>query len=142
MKQVSIFIAVLFSAFNTIAQVQRTKPVKPQVDSAIVGTATTTSTSFSKSTKKKNRELFKELDLSRTQMKQLKEMRQEAKVKKNVIEDNTKLTDEERKQQLREFKKEQLKKMQQILTPEQLTKLKALKKEEATSQMEMDDIDN
>jgi Spy/CpxP family protein refolding chaperone len=142
MKQISIFIAVFFFAFTTLAQVQRTKPVKPQVDSAIVAAPTTTSTSFSKSSKKKNRELFKQLDLSRTQMKQLKEMRQEGKVKKMAIEDNTKLTDEERKQQLREFKKEQLKKMQEILTPEQLTKLKALKKEEASGQMEMDDLEN
>ena len=62
--------------------------------------------------------------------------------KKQTIESNTQLSDAEIKQQTREFKKGQLKKMQQILTPEQLSKLKAFKKDETGLQMDDMEIDN
>jgi len=75
-------------------------------------------------------------------MKQLKEMRQDAKIKKQTIESNTQLSDAETKQQTREFKKGQLKRMQQILTPEQLSKLKAFKKDETGLLMDDMEIDN
>ena len=129
MKKIISFFIIVICVFAASAQIQRTKP---QVATNEV----------TKSTKKQNRELFKELDLSRTQMKQLKEMRKEAKIKKQTIESNTELSDAETKQQTREFKKGQLKRMQQILTPEQLSKLKAFKKDETGLQMDDMEIDN
>jgi|GEM_PF-3575506 len=141
MKKIISFFIIVICAFAASAQIQRTKPVNSKFDSATIATQVSPN-EVTKSTTKQNRELFKELDLSRTQMKQLKEMRQDAKTKKQTIESNTQLSDAEIKQQTREFKKGQLKKMQQILTPEQLSKLKAFKKDETGLQMDDMEIDN
>ena len=141
MKKIISFFIIVICVFAASAQIQRTKPVNSKFDSATIATQVAPN-EVTKSTKKQNRELFKELDLSRTQMKQLKEMRQDAKTKKQTIESNTQLSDAETKQQTREFKKGQLKKMQQILTPEQLSKLKAFKKDETCLQMDDMEIDN
>lgn len=141
MKKIISFFIIVICAFAASAQIQRTKPVNSKFDSATIATQVAPN-EVTKSTTKQNRELFKELDLSRTQMKQLKEMRQDAKTKKQTIESNTQLSDAETKQQTREFKKGQLKKMQQILTPEQLSKLKAFKKDETGLQMGDMEINN
>ena len=141
MKKIISFFIIVICVFAASAQIQRTKPVNSKFDSATIATQVAPN-EVTKSTKKQNRELFKELDLSRTQMKQLKEMRQDAKTKKQTIESNTQLSDAETKQQTREFKKGQLKKMQQILTPEQLSKLKAFKKDETGLQMDDMEINN
>lgn len=141
MKKIISFFIIVICAFAASAQIQRTKPVNSKFDSATIATQVAPN-EVTKSTTKQNRELFKELDLSRTQMKQLKEMRQDAKTKKQTIESNTQLSDAEIKQQTREFKKGQLKRMQQILTPEQLSKLKAFKKDETGLQMDDMEIDN
>lgn len=141
MKKIISFFIIVICVFAASAQIQRTKPVNSKFDSATIATQVSPN-EVTKSTTKQNRELFKELDLSRTQMKQLKEMRQDAKTKKQTIESNTQLSDAEIKQQTREFKKGQLKKMQQILTPEQLSKLKAFKKDETGLQMDDMEIDN
>ena len=141
MKKIISFFIIAICAFAASAQIQRTKPVNSKFDSATIATQVAPN-EVTKSTTKQNRELFKELDLSRTQMKQLKEMRQDAKTKKQTIESNTQLSDAEKKQQTREFKKGQLKRMQQILTPEQLSKLKAFKKDETGLQIDDMEIDN
>jgi len=141
MKKIISFFIIVICAFAASAQIQRTKPVNSKFDSATIATQVSPN-EVTKSTTKQNRELFKELDLSRTQMKQLKEMRQDAKTKKQTIESNTQLSDAEIKQQTREFKKGQLKKMQQILTPEQLSKLKAFKKDETGLLIDDMEIDN
>lgn len=141
MKKIISFFIIVIGAFAASAQIQRTKPVNSKFDSATIATQVAPN-EVTKSTKKQNRELFKELNLSRTQMKQLKEMRQDAKTKKQTIESNTQLSDAETKQQTREFKKGQLKRMQQILTPEQLSKLKAFKKDETGLLMDDMEIDN
>lgn len=141
MKKIISFFIIVICAFAASAQIQRTKPVNSKFDSATIATQVAPN-EVTKSTTKQNRELFKELDLSRTQMKQLKEMRQDAKTKKQTIESNTQLSDAETKQQTREFKKGQLKRMQQILTPEQLSKLKAFKKDETGLQMGDMEINN
>lgn len=141
MKKIISFFIIVICAFATSAQIQRTKPVNSKFDSATIATPVAPN-EVTKSTTKQNRELFKELDLSRTQMKQLKEMRQDAKTKKQTIESNTQLSDAEIKQQTREFNKGQLKRMQQILTPEQLSKLKAFKKDETGLQMGDMEINN
>ena len=82
MKKIICFFIIVICAFAASAQIQRTKPVNSKTDSATIATQVATN-DVTKFTTKQNRELFKELDLSRTQMKQLKEMRKEAKIKKN-----------------------------------------------------------
>jgi Spy/CpxP family protein refolding chaperone len=145
MKKITsiIIVGILFST-ATFAQIQRSKPSKSATDSTIVATTPSTpvmADQAPQASRKDKRAMMKELNLSRTQMKQLKGMRQDAKAQKDAIDGNTQLSDEERKAKLREFRKEQLKKMQQILTPEQIQKLKEMRKQKAGDKMEMDDLE-
>jgi Spy/CpxP family protein refolding chaperone len=137
-----ITIGILFSTVG-VAQIQRTKPSKAATDSAVVTTPASPvmTDEMPQASRKDKRAMMKELNLSRTQMKQLKGMKQDGKAQKDAITNNTKLTDQERKQQLKELRVSQLKKMQQILTPEQITKLKEMRKQKAGDKMEMDDLD-
>ena len=71
------------------------------------------------------KERFKELDLTREQKVKMKEIMQSGKAAKEAIENNTQLSDQDRKKQMRELQKSQMQKMQAILTPEQIEKFKA-----------------
>jgi Spy/CpxP family protein refolding chaperone len=140
MKKIISFLVLSILLTSAFAQVKRNKPAKAIVDSAVQSTPVI-SEEVSKSYRKDKRAMMKELNLSRTQMKQLKGMRQDAKAQKEAIDNNTKLSDEERKQQLREFRVKQMKKMQEILTPEQINKLKEMRKQKAGDKMEMEDLE-
>ena len=77
--------------------------------------------------KQSRKERFKELDLTKEQKGKLKEINQSGKAAKEAIENNTGLSEDEKKKQLRNLQKEQAQKIQAILTPEQLEKFKASK---------------
>ena len=77
--------------------------------------------------KQSRKERFKELDLTREQKGKMKEIMQANKAAKEVIENNTQLSDQDRKKQLRALQKAQMQKIQAILTPEQREKFKASK---------------
>jgi Spy/CpxP family protein refolding chaperone len=68
---------------------------------------------------------LKDLDLTREQQIKIKEIIQASKSTKDAIENNTQVTEPEKKKQLRTMQKEQLQKIQAILTPEQREKFKA-----------------
>lgn len=137
-----IVVATLFSTV-TVAQIQRNKPSKSVTDSAATITPSFPAMvdEAPQASRKDKRAMMKELNLSRAQMKQLKEMRKTSKAQKDAIDGNTQLSEDERKSKLREFRKEQLKKIQQILTPEQIQKLKEMRKQKAGDKMEMDDLE-
>ncbi len=73
------------------------------------------------------KERLKELDLTREQKGTMKEIMQANKAAKEAIENNTQLSDQERKKQMRELQKSQMQKIQAILTPEQVEKFKVSK---------------
>ena len=71
------------------------------------------------------KERMKELDLTREQKGKMKEIMQANKAAKDAIENNTQLSEADRKKQMRELQKSMAQKIQAILTPEQMEKFKA-----------------
>lgn len=70
---------------------------------------------------------IKELNLSKDQMGKLKEMKQENKASKDQIENDATLSVKQKKQQLRELKRQHAEKMNTILTDDQKVKLKEMR---------------
>jgi Spy/CpxP family protein refolding chaperone len=113
-------IAFILSLITVSAsgQIER-KPVAVKTDSV------QTTTNDNKVDKQSRKERFKELDLTREQKGKMKEIMQANKAAKEAIENNTQLSDQEKKKQLRDLQKSQMQKIQAILTPEQIEKFKA-----------------
>ena len=101
------------------AQIERKSVVK--TDSA------QTNSYDNKIEKQSRKDRFKELDLTKEQKSKMKEIMQANKAAKESIENNTQLSDQDKKKQLRELQKTQMQKIQAILTPEQREKFKASK---------------
>lgn len=115
-----IFILSLFT-ITASAQIER-QPVTIKKDSAQAAPAPD-----DKVDKQSRKERFKELDLTKEQKGKLKEINQSGKAARETIENNTQLSDQDKKKQLRELQRSQMQKIQAILTPEQLEKFKASK---------------
>lgn len=111
-----IFILSLFT-ITASAQIERL-PVIIKADS------TSTSVPNDKADKQSRKERFKELDLTKEQKSKLKEITQSNKAEKETIENNTQLSEQDKKKQLRELQKSQMQKILAILTPEQQEKFK------------------
>jgi len=116
-----ISIVVLFTLISILsqAQVQRT-PAKQKTDSAAVVADTMKD-------KKSKKEILKELDLSREQKVKLKELNQSMKASKEALENDTTLTEADKKAKLKVLKKEQAQKIQALLTEEQKIKFRELR---------------
>ncbi len=138
MKKIVLFLTVSFVVLGATAQIQRKPVIVAAIDSA--GSSVLSTPKPQEKTGK--RKMIKELNLSKSQLQQLKEMKKNNQVKKDEIENNSKLSAEEKKQQLRNIKKEQLQKLRQILTPEQLQKLKEQRKENIGENMMEAPTDN
>jgi Spy/CpxP family protein refolding chaperone len=122
MKITCIVLSLTLTALNASAQIER-KPVAIKADS----TQTQTTANDTRDDKQSRKERFKELDLTREQKGKMKEIMQSGKAEKEAIENNTGLSDQDKKKQMRELQKAQMLKVQAILTPEQLEKFKASK---------------
>lgn len=119
MKITTILFTLLFASFFASAQIER-KPAVVKTDSAA------SSTSSDKQMNKQGRkDRMKDLDLTKEQRSKMKEIRQSGKAAKDAIENNTNLSDAEKKKQMNALKKEQTQKIQAILTDEQREKFKA-----------------
>jgi Spy/CpxP family protein refolding chaperone len=110
------FILSLFSV-SAFAQIERRPVLK--TDSAH------TSTNDNEVDKQNRKERFKELDLTLEQKRKMKEIMQSNKAAKEAIENNTQLSEQEQKKQLRGLQRSQMTKVQTVLTPEQREKFKA-----------------
>ena len=117
MKITCIIFLSLFT-LTASAQIER-KTVEVKSDS------TQSSVSDNKVDKQTRKERFKELDLTKEQKDKMRESKQSGKAAKEAIENNTQLSEADKKKQLRELQKAQAKKVQAILTPEQREKFKA-----------------
>ena len=106
-------------SLSSSAQIER-KPAAIKKDST-----QTVTDEGNKGDKQSRKERMKELNLTREQKGKMKEIVQANKAAKEAIENNTQLSDQEKKKQLRELQKGQAQKVQAILTPEQLEKFKA-----------------
>ena len=118
-KYSSIVVLFTLISFLSQAQVQRA-PVKQRTDSV------TTTAKIEKDNKSK-KEIFKELDLSREQKVKLKELNQSMKASKEALENDTTLTEADKKAKLKALKKEQAQKIQALLTEEQKIKFRELR---------------
>lgn len=120
MKKSLIAFILSLVTVSASAQIER-KPVVVKTDSA------QTTTNITQVDKQSRKERFKELDLTREQKGKMKEIMQANKAAKEAIENNTQLSDQEKKKQMRELQKAQMQKTQAILTAEQFEKFKASK---------------
>ena len=72
----------------------------------------------------------KELNLTNEQKKQVKKYKKSDKVKVTAIKNNAALTEQQKKDQLMQVRKEKHDKLETILTPEQKEKMKQMKKDQ------------
>lgn len=114
---VILFSFLLFSVFAS-AQIER-KPAITKADSA------STTSSSGKMNKQSKKDRIKDLDLTKEQKMKMREIKQSGKATKESIENNTSLSEEDKKEQLRALQIEQAQKIQEILTDEQKAKFKA-----------------
>ena len=119
MKIAGLILALLFSSLISFSQVERKSSSVIQPDSI-------DNKPLERAMDKPNRkDLLKELNLTREQKIKLKDIRQANMAKKEAIENNSQLSDAEKKTQLRGLQKEQAQNIQNILTDEQKEKFKA-----------------
>lgn len=113
----------LLISFISFSQVERKPAPARQPDSVAPNQASV------KTDKASRKDLMRDLDLTRDQKIKLKEIRENGKAKKEAIENNSQLTEPEKKTRLWELQKEQAKSIQAILTDEQKEKFKAKRRE-------------
>ena len=122
--KIPLFISVLlFSSLLSLAQVERKPSPAKQTDSVVDHPGS------NKMDRSEKKDMLKELDLTKEQKIKLKEIRQENKSKKEMIENDSRLSETEKKTRLHALQKEQAQKIQAILTDEQKEKLKAMRQE-------------
>ena len=122
--KIPLFISVLlFSSLLSLAQVERKPSPAKQTDSVINDPGS------NKMDRSEKKDMLKELDLTKEQKIKMKEIRQENKSKKEMIENDSRLSETEKKSRLHALQKEQAQKIQAILTDEQKEKFKAMRQE-------------
>ena len=117
---------MMLAIVTTFAQVQRKIPSKK--DSVQISGINQPITGENRFVKKDNKQMLLSLGLSKEQWQKLKEMRQDNKAKREVIQGNDQLTESQKLQQLKELRTAAVAKLQEILSAEQLEKLQAMKK--------------
>jgi Spy/CpxP family protein refolding chaperone len=121
MKKI-LALLVLCSVIITVnAQVQR-KKTTPIADSAA---ATANKAADNKGGRK---DMMKELHLTKLQKHKLKEMRLSGKTKMSEIQNDAKLSEEEKKTKLKELRKQQMESTLAVLNDEQKAKFKKMQK--------------
>ncbi len=118
MKIPGIVLMLLCCSFLATSQVERKPSPSTQSDS------TGNDTNRNRLNRNRKKDLIKDLDLSREQKIKLKELRQSNMAKKETIENNLQLNDQDKKRQLHSLQKEQAQNIQAILTDEQKAKFK------------------
>lgn len=123
MKIPGLISVLLFSSLLSMAQVERKPSPAKQTDTLVHDPG------GNKMDRADRKDLVKELDLTREQKIKLKEIRQENMTKKEMIENDRRLSETEKKSQLHSLQKEQAQKIQAILTDEQKEKFKSMRQE-------------
>jgi hypothetical protein len=123
MKKIIILLAGIIIVAAADAQVQRKRAVLPVTDS------TKTDAAVTKNDRQRKKEMFKELNLSKEQRVKLKGVKQDGKAKIDAIQNDATLSDAEKKEKMKELKKQQLTSTMALLNDEQKAKLKQMLKE-------------
>ena len=119
---IGLFILLHNTSFG---QIQR-NVVKQKSDSA-------SANPFPSKENESRKEILKELDLTKEQKVKLKEVNQLMKASKEAIENNMELSEIQKKEKLKVLKKEQMSKIQSILTEEQKIKFRQLKEKNGSN---------
>ena len=90
---------------------------------------TANATAQDKHYKKERKEMMKQLDLSKQQKKEMNAFHRSLEQEQKAIENNSALTADEKKAQIKALRERKHDKLQNILTPEQKEKMKAYKTE-------------
>jgi periplasmic protein CpxP/Spy len=126
------FVACLFAVSST-AQVERTYADSSRKSMRQKGAG-----------KQDVREMMKDLNLTRDQMKQMRALKQETKAKMEEVKALDKITADEKKAKMKAIQEERKTKLKAILTAEQFAKLEAKLKEKKTDmdKQMMEEIEN
>ncbi len=123
--KVLILGVALFAGMTGTAQIQRKTAPKPVAD-----TTAPANPAMEPGEKIGQKKALKELQLTKEQKQKIKALRNEAKERKEKIENNDSLTATQKEARLKEIKKEQAEKLKTTLTDEQKAKLIKMKREE------------
>ena len=134
MKKMIVVTVLSLITFASFAQIQRQKKEVAKPDSS-AGAAVQT-----KDEGPGRKEMMKELDLTKEQRSKIKGFRQDAKAKKDAIENDTSLKPEEKQTKLKELRKELEQNTLSVLSREQ--KMKLLKMRSEKKGKPMDEMDN
>jgi hypothetical protein len=126
MKKWSIVLLMSFITVGCFAQVQRNVAAKKDSTEMAMQDEKIGDDEFSK--KGSRREMMRSLNLSKEQKQKFKEIHQANKAKKESIESNGQLTESQKKDQLKELHKEAAANMKDILSEEQINKVKEMRK--------------
>jgi Spy/CpxP family protein refolding chaperone len=121
MKKGVLFVGLLLLSFFSFAQIERKPSPVKQNDSLA-----NKSGQFNEE-ENNRKKMMKELNLTREQAVKMKELHRANREKKDAIVNNDKLTNEERKSQLRALQKELFQNTLAILNDEQKQKLKQMR---------------
>jgi Spy/CpxP family protein refolding chaperone len=121
MKKGVLFVCLMSLSFFSFAQIERKLSSVKQNDSLANKTG-----EFNEE-ENNRKKMMKELGLTREQAVKMKELHRANKEKKDAIFNNDKLTNEERKSQLRSLQKELFQNTLAILNDEQKQKLKQMR---------------
>lgn len=132
-----IFVVLAITCISQLVSAQEKENAPAEQNKA------NTEQGFHKRGKHKKDAMMKKLNLSEDQKAKLKEMRDANKSKRDAINNDGKLTDEQKKEKMKALKEEQKKNMQGVLTDDQKTKMKEMKvkmKEEKKDRKKMKGI--
>ncbi len=133
MKKWSFALLMSMIAQGSFAQVQRN--VTPKKDSTEMAMQGETANKENGQSKKETKtQMIRSLNLSKEQREKFKEIRQANKEKKESIASNDQLTENQKKDQLKELHKEAAMNMNSILSEEQRDKVKAMRRDKGTLQ--------
>jgi Spy/CpxP family protein refolding chaperone len=120
MKKILIVACFCFVGTSLLAQIRRT--IAPKTDSLTAAPVMDNEGGIRKDN-------LKALNLDKQQKSKLKDLMQAAKQEKEAIENDGKLTEEQRKQKLQELRKRRMAQMDTILTPEQKQKMAKMRRD-------------
>lgn len=109
-----VAVAGFFFTANSKAQVQREMPQRHPVQS-------------DSSSHPKRGKMMQELDLTASQQTQMKALHQDMMQQRKAIQNDANLSIDQKKEKMKELRQNQMQKMNGILTPDQLTKMKTFR---------------
>ncbi|GEM_PF-2919667 len=139
MKEITAFLAFNLLVLCTYAQVQR--KTLPNADSVKSGIHDSRDNKIRKNEldkKGSKQERLKELDLTFAQKRKMRDLQLANKSKRVAIENDPLLSESQKKERLKELQKEGLNNLKQVLSDEQMEKLRAIRSKRKVNNQDMD----